>query len=180
MGSAKGIVYKNIAIGRQLSGHLFAVGINLAGLFFMEANVLQHRHSAFGQGIDGRFLAQRIRQERDAFAQLGGKVINHGLHAVLAIDEFLFISFGKFLSGFRGFFSSLLDVLVRVAEVAHQDEAAGALFQNVLDCGERRHDAGVVLHHAVLHGNVEVNAHDDALAFQVNVFYRLNHIFLQM
>ena len=59
--------------------------------------------------------------------------------------------------------------------MAHQDQAAGLLLQDALDGGQGRHDAGVVLDDAVLHGNVKVHAHDDALSFQVNVLYCLDH-----
>src|SRR5713226_4385852 len=44
-----------------------------------------------------------------------------------------------------------------------------AMFGCVFDCGYRGADAGVVFDLAVFDGNVEVNADEDALAFEINV-----------
>jgi hypothetical protein len=74
-----------------------------------------------------------------------------------------------------GLLLGLLHVLLRVAEVAHEDEALGALVHDVFDRGDGGDDAGVVLHLAVLHGDVEVDAHDDALALELDVPDRLDH-----
>ena len=50
----------------------------------------------------------------------------------------------------------------------NQDELA-AVFDHVLDRREGADDAGVVLDLAFLHGNVEIDAHEDALALDVDV-----------
>ncbi len=57
---------------------------------------------------------------------------------------------------------------LRPAQVAHQDQR-GALLQDVLDGGQRGADALVVRDRAVLHRDVEVDAHQDALALEIDV-----------
>ena len=55
--------------------------------------------------------------------------------------------------------------------MAHENEGS-ALLQNVLDAGESSHDPSVVRYFAgaVLgHRDVEVHAHDDSFAFEINV-----------
>jgi hypothetical protein len=57
---------------------------------------------------------------------------------------------------------------VRAAEMAHEHEAR-PLAEHVLDGGQRGAQALVVLHLAVLDRHVEVDAHDHALAPEVEV-----------
>ena len=59
-------------------------------------------------------------------------------------------------------------VALGAAEVAHEDDL-GALVLEVLDRGDRGADAGVVRDDAILQGDVEVHAHEDALARDVGV-----------
>ncbi len=80
------------------------------------------------------------------------------------------------LARLGGLVLRLLRVLVGIAEMGHEDEAPDALSENVLDGGEGGHDSGVVLDHPVLHGDVEVDAHDDAFAGEGYVFYCLDHV----
>jgi hypothetical protein len=53
--------------------------------------------------------------------------------------------------------------------MAHQKER-GSLIQNILNGRQGGFDALVVGHFAVCHGHVEINAHEHALAFEVEVF----------
>ena len=55
------------------------------------------------------------------------------------------------------------DLAVGTAQVRHQDDLR-ALVAQVLDGGQRLLEALVALHHPILEGHVEVDAHDHALA----------------
>ena len=49
------------------------------------------------------------------------------------------------------------------------EDEAGAFVQQVLDGGQSRNDTGIVGDGTILHGNVEVHAHEDFLAGDVEV-----------
>ena len=104
-----------------------------------------------------------------------GKILHDGLHAVFTVDELFFVRFSKRLSGFFRLFSSLFHVLCRVSEVAHQHEGARFLLNDILNGRKRRRNPRIVLHNAVFHRHIEIDAHNYALSRQIDIFYRLNH-----
>jgi len=60
-----------------------------------------------------------------------------------------------------------IGILLGTSQVRHQDDRA-ALFEHLLDGGDRRTDAGIVRHLALLvEGHVEIHADDRALAFEI-------------
>ena len=63
----------------------------------------------------------------------------------------------------------LLEALARrTAEVAHENDAR-AVADKLLDGRQRRFDARVIGHDAVGYGNVEINAHENALATRIKL-----------
>jgi hypothetical protein len=114
----------------------------------VEAQVLQQQHAARRQRRHGllRHRAHAVLGEGDRRADQGGRRVGHRAEAHL----------GDALS-------------VGATEVRHQDHL-GPLLAQVLDGGQRLLDALVALDLAVLEGDVEVDAHDDALASRVQVF----------
>ncbi|OQA62692.1 MAG: hypothetical protein BWY39_01601 [Spirochaetes bacterium ADurb.Bin269] len=172
MRSSKRIIDIHVAIGRQFFREHFLGSFVFGGFFLVEAGVFEHHDSSGGKSVDLRFLAETGIGEFDFLAQLAFKVRGDGSHAVLAGDVFVKI---EGLSVLLGFFPGFLCVLVRIAEVAHQHKRCWILLQDVLDGRKSRHNAGIVLNHALFHRHIKINAHNNALAFQVNVFYCLNH-----
>ena len=60
--------------------------------------------------------------------------------------------------------------------MAHKNKRARILLKDIFYSWKSRHDSGVVLHNSIFHRNIEINAHNHTLAFQVNVFYSLYHL----
>lgn len=56
--------------------------------------------------------------------------------------------------------------------MTHQDQR-GTLIQNIFDGRQRGLDSLVIGDGSILHGYVEVHTHDDALAFEIDVFNSL-------
>jgi hypothetical protein len=144
VGAAEGVVDVEIGQRRQLLGEARIV------LFFfgVEAQVLQQQHAARRQRRH-RLLRRRahaVLGEGHRRAQQRRQRIGHRAQA------------------------HLRDALaVGASQVGHQDHL-GALLAQVIDGRQRLLDALVALHLAVLEGDVEVDAHDDALAGRVQVF----------
>ena len=179
VGRAERVVAVEVAVARELLGHLCAlrlelgllrrellvrevdallvvVLLHLAVLGLVEAGVLEESDLAGLEGLDDVVSGHAVGNELDREAELLGESVGDGLERERRVV------------GIRR--APKLDAL-RTAEVAHENEAA-ALLEDVLDRGERGDDAGVVrdLPGAVLgHRNVEIYAHHDALALEVHV-----------
>ena len=65
-----------------------------------------------------------------------------------------------------------LHLTLGAAQVAHQDEG-GPFVQDVLNRRQCRADPGVIGNRTVLQGNIEIDAHEHALALQINITNRL-------
>ena len=171
------VVHKHIAVGRKFLGQPVPLRPVFRGLFFMKTGIFQHYHRAFRLRLDERLLAETtvLAGKNHRPAQLAGKVISHRLHPAFAPDEGGLV---KALARLLSLLTGGLRVLCRVAQVTHQREAFCALLKNIVDGRQRRDNAGIVPHDAVLHRHVKINAHDHALALQVKRFYRLQHSFL--
>ena len=77
---------------------------------------------------------------------------------------------GKALSSSLQGELSLVAGTLGAAEVRAEDKASAVLKQ-ILDGGQSCNDAGIVGDYTVLHGNVEVHAHEDFLTGNVEVAY---------
>ena len=85
-------------------------------------------------------------------------------------------SLSSSVNGFPAFWAAFFRSFAgSIAEAAHQNETPRLLFKDVFDCRQRRHNARIVLNDAVFHRNVEIDSHDDALIFQIDIFYGFNH-----
>ena len=140
MAAAEGVVHVGVSQGSQL----LAEGVDVLGLLLAEAGVLQQdnvavRHggdSGLGLGADDLVVIG----EGDGLAQLLRQADRHGGQAEL---------------GLRAVFG--------LAEVAAQNDL-GAVCDQLFDGGQCRVDAVIVGDDAVLHGDVEVNTDQHALA----------------
>ncbi len=164
MGGAERVVAVDVAVGSELLRELFLLFLELgllrlellvalafllfelALLFLVEAGVLKHHDVAGLHGLDDVVGVGAVGREGDGLAEHLGEVFGDRLEAEIGL-----------VALFGG-----------TAEVAHEDEAA-ALFEDVLDGGQGALDAGVVFDDAFLDGHVEVDAHDDAFAFEIDV-----------
>jgi len=174
VGGAEGVIAIDVAVGGELLGELellffhrslfrlilffghVVLFLDLALLFRVEAGVFEHEDVAGFHGGDFFVGVGAVGGEGDRFAEHFGEVFGDGLEAEI---------------GFIAFFG-------RAAEVAHQDEAA-AVVEDVFDRGEGAGDPGVVFDDPFFDRNVEVHAHDNALAFEIDVAKRfLIHDFL--
>ena len=117
-------------------------------LALVEAQVLHHEHVAVAQrrGLRLRVGPHRVGGEHDGLAEKLGQALGGGAQRE------------RFLEALAG----------RSSEVAHEDDAR-ALLHQTLDGGQRGADARVVGDGAVLHGHVEVDAHERALAARVQL-----------
>ena len=141
---AEGVEHEDVAVGGEDLGDLGVVLL----LALVEADVLEDEDLAVSEGIDGGL----------------------GLLAVGVVDELHVIAgdLGELVGGRLEGELGLGAVALGAAEVAHEDDL-GALVLEVLDGGDGGADAGVVGDDAVLQGDVEVDAHEDALARDVGV-----------
>ena len=128
-----------------LVGHV-VLFLDLALLLGVEAGVFEHDHVA---GLHrGDFLVgiRAVRRKHDRLAEQLRQIFRDRLQAEI----------------------SLVSLFRRTAEVAHQHEAA-AVVEHVFDRRERTLDPGIILDDPVFDRNVEVHAHNDALAFEIDV-----------
>ena len=164
VGGAERVVAVDVAVGSELLGEDFLLFLELGllrlelfvalafllfelALFFLvEAGVLKHHDVAGLHGLHDVVGVGAVGREGDGLAEHLGEVFGDGLQAEVGL-----------VALFGG-----------TAEVAHEDQAA-ALFEDVLDGGQGALDAGVVFDDAFLDGHVEVDAHDDAFAFEIDV-----------
>jgi len=116
---------------------------------FVVAGVLQHQNIAGFESGDFRIRLGAVRSKRNRLAEQLGKIVRNQLERGVGRDA----------------------LLIGTAQVAHENEAS-ALFQNVADGGESSLDPGVILDDSVFDRHVEVNAHDDAFAFEIDVTKR--------
>ena len=158
VGGAEGVVDVDVAELRERGAegldrrgvglHRAAVVVlDLALLLDVEAEVLEQHHLARLQRGAGR--------------------LHLGADAVVELLHRLAEELGE-PRGHRREAELVAALPVGAAEVAHEHQAR-ALVEHVLDGGQRRAQPLVVLDRAVLEGDVEVDAHDDALAAEVEV-----------
>ncbi len=174
VGGPEGVVHENLAVRGQLLCKLVPLGRILARLFLMETGVLEHDDRPVFLGLDEGFFAEAavLAREQHGTSELFGQVGGHRSHAVLARD------IGGLVEGLAvllGLLLGLFHVLLGIAQMRHEHQALRALVHDIFDRGDGRDDAGVVLHLAVLHGHVEIDAHDHALSFKLNVLDCLDH-----
>jgi len=174
VGGPEGVVHEDLAVRSQFLGKLVPLGRILARLFLMEAGVLEHDDGPVLLGLDEGFFAETavLAREHHGSAELVGQVGGHRGHAVLARDIGCLV---EGLAVLLGLLLGLFHVLLGIAQVRHEDQALHALVHDVLYRGDGRDDARVVLHLAVLHGHVEIDAHHHALSFELNVLDCLDH-----
>jgi len=164
----EGVVHVYVGIGGHRLRHCLAITSLLRGLLLVHARIAQHEHIASAQAVHDRvhLRAKARRSDLDRLPEELFEVGRHRRHHVLALHEFLLV---EGLSVLLGLFLRLLRVLLGIAQVRHEDEILRALFEDILDRGKRRLDARVVLDHAVLHRHVKIDAHDDALALEIDI-----------
>ena len=144
MRGAEGVEHEDVAVGSELLGDLGVVLL----LALVEADVLEHQDVTrldLGNGSSG-LLAVGVVNELHVIAGKLGELLGGRLERELGLGT----------------------VALGAAEVAHEHDA-GAVLLEVLDGGDGGLDARVVGDDTVLQGHVEVNAHDDALALDVDV-----------
>ena len=120
--------------------------LGLRLLFLVVAGVFQHDDVAGLHGRDFGVRLAAVRNEGHGPAEQFGKIFGNGFEAGVGGDA-LFIG---------------------SAEMTHQNQAS-ALFEHVFDGGKSAFDSGVVLDDTLFDGHIEINAHDDAFAFEVDV-----------
>lgn len=123
-------------------------------LFFgVEARVFEENYVArFHFRADFLYLfADAVVHENDGLAELFGQRLRHGSERELRVG-----------------------LAFRAAEVARENDHC-AFVEKVLDCGQRRHNAGVVADIALrVKGHVEIDANENFLSLQVDVFEGLD------
>ena len=179
MGAVRGaerVVAIDIAIGSELFSKLFLllfesgfrslelfIGLTVFlfefGLFFLVVTgIFQHQDVARLHCGDFRVRLCAVGGKRDRLAEQFGEVIRNQLEGGVGGDSFF----------------------IGTAEMAHENEAS-ALFENVFDGGEGALDTGIVFDDAFFDRHVEVNAHDNALAFEIDIAKSLFiHVFLSL
>jgi len=143
MRRAERVVDVDLGEGGELAAERRVVPL-FAGV---KSQVLEDEDTARLQGGDGLFRlgAYAVGREGDGSAEARLQHARHRGQRVLRILRAL-----------------------RLAEVRREDEA-GAALPGEVEGGERLDDARVVPHDAVLERHVEVHAHEDALAVEVEV-----------
>ena len=140
---AEGVVH--VAVSQ--AGQLFAELGQVLGLLLAEAGVLQQNHVAV------------VHSGNSGLSLLAHNGVVIGEHNVLAQQ----------LAQTHGYGSQaelLFGAVLGLAQMAAQDHLATVLDQ-LLDGGQGGNDAVIVGDHALLHGNVEIAAHQNALALNV-------------
>ncbi len=141
----KGIVHVDVCQSRHLLGQLQIVLF----LALVEASVLQHHDFArlqlfcqcFHFGADG------VGRHLDGNPQMRRQNVRGSAQAELWVG-----------TAFRS------------SQMAHQKQR-GALVQHILDSRQGGFDALVIGDLAILHGHVEIHAHQDALTFEIDISY---------
>ena len=144
MGSAERVIDVGVT---ELGEFLAKCGVVFL-LALVEAQVLEQKHVPLAKRrrLLLRVLAHRIARERDRLA------------------EKLCQSQGSWTQR-----ELLLEALARrTAEMAHEDDAR-TVADKLLDGRQRRFDPRVIGHDAVGYGNVEINAHENALATRIKL-----------
>ena len=144
MGGAERVV----DVGVAELGELLAKRRVVLLLALVEAQVLKQEHVPLAKRrrLLLRVLAHRVARERDRLAEKLCQAQGSWAQREL-----------------------LLEALARrTADVAHKDDAR-AVADKLLDGRQRRLDARVVGHDAVGHGNVEIDAHEHALAARIEI-----------
>ena len=144
MGSAERV----IDVGVTELGELLAKRGVVFLLALVEAQVLEQEHVPLAKRrrLLLRILAHRVFCERDRLAEKLRQAQGGWAEREL-----------------------LLEALARrTTEVAHENDAR-AVADKLLDGRQRRFDARVVGHDAVGYGNVEINAHENALATRIKL-----------
>ena len=142
----------------------------------METCIFKHCNSTFWECIDCSFLSKCIWKECNFFSKFFCKVFYNWSHAVFSVDEFFCIFICPCFSSFFCFFLSFFNVFFWITQVAHKNKTSWILFQNVFDCRKSSHNTSIVLYYAIFHWYVKIYAHNNALAFKINIFYCLNHL----
>ena len=144
MRGTEGVEHEDVAVGGEGLGDLGVVLL----LALVKADVLEDEDLAVLKRVHGGLglLAVGVVDELHVIAGKLGELVGGGLQGELRLGA----------------------VALGAAEVAHEDDL-GALVLEVLDRGDGGADAGVVRDDAVLQGDVEVHAHEDALARDVGV-----------
>ena len=141
---AKGVVDIDLRKGGQLLGELRIVLF----LFLVEADVLQQNDVAGLHRVDALLgvLADDVLGQDDLLIELLAQALRNGGQGILHVE---------FALG--------------TAQVRAEDDGR-IVVQEVLDGGQRRHDAGVVGDLRAVQGDVEVAAHEYALAGYIDIF----------
>ena len=141
---AKGVVDIDLRKGGQLLGELRIVLF----LFLVEADVLQQNDVARLHRVDALLgvLADDVLGQDDLLIELLAQALRNGGQGILHVE---------FALG--------------TAQVRAEDDGR-IVVQEVLDGGQRRHDAGVVGDLRAVQGDVEVAAHEYALAGYIDIF----------
>ena len=142
-----------VDVGVAELGELLAKRRVVLLLALVEAQVLEQKHIPLAKRrrLRLRVLAHRVACERDRLAEELRQTQGSWAQREL-----------------------LLEALARrTTEVAHEDDAR-SVADKLLDGRQCRLDARVVGHDAVGHGNVEIDAHEHALAARVEIVDRLD------
>ena len=149
---AESVVHVQSCVTQQSLGELGVVLL----LLLVEANVVQQHHITVlkSGSSSGSGLADGLRNKGNRLAQVAGQALSSGLQRELGL-----------VAGTLG------------AAQVRAEHQTGALLEQVLNGGQSSHDAGIVGDGTILHGNVEVHAHEDFLTGNVEVTYcEFSHI----
>ena len=146
VGRTESIVHIEGGIAEQGLGELGVVLLFL----LVETDVVEQHHVTILQGLagGGGGFTDGFGDEGNGLAQVAGEALGGSGQGELGLVAG---SFGA-------------------AQVGAENEA-GAVLEQVLDGGQSGHDAGIVGNLAILHGYVEVNAHEHFLAGDIQVAY---------
>jgi hypothetical protein len=146
MQHAEAVAHEHVAECGQRVRERTALTVVLAGLAGVEADVLQHGHVAVGECVDRRAgrVAHGVAGDRDVGAEQLAEPCGHRRQGVRRVG----CALGPAQVGHHR------DPCTRVAQAADRRDAGA--------------DAAVVADHAVVERDVEVGAHQHALAAQVS------------
>src|SRR5688572_9145945 len=146
MGAVRGpesVVHINVAKARQLPRKCIVVLL----LLFMKTQVLQQQQIAVLHrfAFSSNVVADTVFSKGNLFSQQTGKVLGHGVQAVL------------------------LDTLPLGTTEVRSQYHARALIEGVVNRRKAGPDARVVFNLAIFDRNVEIDADEDALTLQIDV-----------
>ena len=165
MGSAKGVVHVDVAVGGKLLGHLLLLGLHIRLLrgVLLVAHVVGLLDLAFLGLVETGVL------KHQDLARLKGGSLRVGILAVLGKLDGNPKILRQVVANRPEAEVRLVTLPLRTTKMAHQNEG-GTLLKNILDCGLGGLDASVVGNLMLgIQRNVEVNAHDYLLALQIHV-----------